>query len=430
MTIRPTIGNNWSRIASTRYWTLTVLLCAALASTVISRRSAPLEVEPQTPQQTPAAQRLTLADIPVYPQTVEVGTVDPFIQLCQATGSPRPMYGIDCQGCNTVGEAHWDAWRPIPWETFAHGEYVGPHRPQHVPEYRLRVDDVLEFVYRLTREESSTPYELNVGDRIRVESLTDEKIDRELIVQPDGNITLRLLGQIRAARRTVDDLRIDLENQYKKYYKVPAITVTPIEVNTKLKDFRDAVDVRFGQGGQNRVARVTPEGTIQLPGIGSVPAQGLTLDELKREIDERHAQVVVGMEVTPVLQARAPRFVYVLGEVQTSGRYEMQAPTTVMQAISLAGGWNNGGNLREIVVFRRAEDWRLIATRLDMRGALLGKRPCPADEIWLRDSDIVVIPKSPILLADDFIELFFTRGAYGIVPFQGISLNFAKASTL
>ena len=134
--------------------------------------------------------------------------------------------------------------------------------------------------------------------------------------------------------------------------------------------------------------------------------------------------------LAPKLLERAPRFVYVVGEVQTPGRYEMVGPTTVMQAIALGGGWNVGGNLREVVVFRRAEDWRLIATRVDIQGALYARRPCPADEIWLRDSDIVVVPKSFLLLADDFIDMVFTRGIYGVMPFQGISLNFAKASSL
>ena len=126
----------------------------------------------------------------------------------------------------------------------------------------------------------------------------------------------------------------------------------------------------------------------------------------------------------------ADRFVYVVGEVKSPGRFTLEAPTTAMQAIALAGGWNNGGNLRQIVVFRRTEDWRLIATKLDLRGALLGERPCPADEVWLRDSDIVVVPKSSILRADDFIELVFTRGIYGVLPMQGISLTFSKFSTL
>jgi polysaccharide export outer membrane protein len=298
-----------------------------------------------------------------------------------------------------------------------------------VPEYRLRVDDSLSFVYRLTREESKTPYELNVGDTIKVESLTDPNLDRELVIQPDGSITLRLLGQMRAADRTVEQLREHLEEAYKKFYKVPAMTVTPLKVNTRLEDLRAAVDARYGAGGQQRNAVVTPEGTLQLPGIGSVPAQGLTLDELKREVDERYAQFVGGIEVTPVLAERAPRYIYVLGEVHQPGRYALVGPTTVMQSIALASGWNNGGNLREIVVFRRGDDWQLMATRLDMRGALIGKRPCPADEIWLRDSDIVVVPKSAILLTNDFIELVFTRGIYGVVPLS-VGYNYSRTSLI
>jgi polysaccharide export outer membrane protein len=314
---------------------------------------------------------------------------------------------------------------------FSQGEYIGPYRDVHVPEYRLRVDDSLEFIYRLTRIESSGPYELNVGDKISVESLIDPNLDRDLVIQPDGSVTLRMLGQVRAARRTVDELRADLEERYKKYYKVPAITVTPLQVNTKLEDLRAAVDSRYGNtGGQTQFAQVTPEGTIQLPAIGSVPAQGLSLDELKQEIDERYAQVVDGIEVTPRLVERAPRFVYVVGEVRSPGRFVLEAPTTAMQAIALAGGWNNGGNLRQIVVFRRTDDWGLIATKLDLRGALLGERPCPADEIWLRDSDIVVLPKSSLLRADDFIDLLFTRGIYGILPMQGVSFSYSGVSSL
>jgi polysaccharide export outer membrane protein len=354
------------------------------------------------------------------------GRVTP-VQLCQS----RCLAGVACDGCSPGAEADWAARRPIPWEMLAQGEYVGPFRDVHVPQYRLRVGDQLEFVYRLTRVESQKPYELNVGDRIRVESLIDATLDRDLVVQPDGMITLRMLGQVRAARRTVSELQKELEQGYQKYYKVPAITVTPLRVNTRLEDLRAAVDSRYGQtGGQAQQSRITPEGTVQLPGIGSVPAQGLTLEELGQEIEERYRQIVDGIGVTPRLLQRAPRYVYVVGEVRQPGRFALEAPTTAMQAIALAGGWNNGGNLRQIVVFRRTAHWRLMATKLDLRGALLGERPCPADEIWLRDSDIVVVPKSHILRTDDFIELLFTRGIYGVLPMQGVSLNFQKLSSL
>ncbi len=354
------------------------------------------------------------------------GTIKP-LRRCQS----RCVVGVDCDGCNPFGERGWNARRPIPWERLGHGEYIGPSRTVHVPEYRLRVDDQLEFVYRLTRVESSQPYELNVGDRVRIESMIDEDLGRELVVQPDGMITLLLLGQVRAARRTVTELQKELEERYYKYYKVPAITVTPLQVNTRLEDLRAAVDSRYGQaGGQGQQSRISPEGTIQLPAIGSVPAQGLTLDELKREIDERYNLIVDGIGVTPRLLLRADRHIYVVGEVPDPGRKLLESPTSAMQAIAMAGGWNNGGNLRQIVVFRRTEDWGLMATKLDLRGALLGERPCPSDELWLRDSDIVVVPKSHLLRTDDFIELLFTRGIYGVLPMQGISLNFQKLSTI
>ena len=40
--------------------------------------------------------------------------------------------------------------QPLAWEIFAQGEYIGPARLQHVPEYYLRVDDQIGFVFRLT----------------------------------------------------------------------------------------------------------------------------------------------------------------------------------------------------------------------------------------------------------------------------------------
>ncbi|HJT35210.1 MAG TPA: polysaccharide biosynthesis/export family protein [Pirellulales bacterium] len=344
------------------------------------------------------------------------------VELCQALGpaAPYPIKGLDC-ATGRCGELGWNAARPINWQRYAQGEYVGHERLAHVAHYRLRVDDDLAFVYRLTREETATPYQLNVGDEVRVESVTDPLLNRDLVIQPDGSITLRLLGQVRATRRTVAQLREEVEHLYEEYYKTPAITITPLRVNTRLEDLRATVDSRFGFGGQSRLARVTPEGTIQLPAVGSVPAQGLTLDELKRELDERYARFVDGMEITPVLTQRAARYVYVVGEVKTPGRYELTGPTTAMQSISLAGGWNYGGNLWNVVVFRRGDDWRLLATRLDLRGPLYGKRPCPADEIWLNDSDIVVVPKTGILVANNVIDLLFTHGLYGIVPFNTVT---------
>ncbi|MCS7306677.1 MAG: polysaccharide biosynthesis/export family protein [Thermoguttaceae bacterium] len=346
---------------------------------------------------------------------------------CISTGCPECW--VTCQGCEGRRRGGWELACLQSPHAYAHGQYLLHSRMPHVAEYRLRVDDQLEMIYRLTREETSRPYRLNVGDEIRIESFTDPELNRDLIIQPDGTITLRLLGQVRAKGLTVAQLRDNLEQAYTKYYKVPAITVTPLRVNTKLEDLRASVDRRYGAGGQGFLVRVNPEGTISLPGIGAVQAQGLTLAELQRELNERYRQLVEGIEVIPVLVQRAPRYIYVLGEVRTPGRFELTGPTTLLQAISMAGGWNIGANLRQVVVFRRTEDWRLMATMVNLEPALMGKQACPAGEIWLADSDVVILPKSTIQRVDDFIELVFTRGIYGVIPFQ-TSINFSKLNSL
>ena len=331
---------------------------------------------------------------------------------------------------NGCGEPHWNAWGPIPWQAFGQGEYAGPPRLPHVPEYRIRVDDQIEFVYRLKRDEVNRPYLLDVGDEVQIESLIDEKLNRKVMVQPDGTIDLLMLGPVRVIRRTVDEVRDDLNDKYKKYYRITDINVTRVTTQAKARDLLESVNNRFFSGGQGKLVKVTPEGTISLPSIGVVPAQGLTLDELRREVQERYRAIADGLEMTPILSTRAPRFVYVVGEVRNPGRYDMVAPTTVMQSIALAGGWNNGGNLRQIVVFRRAEDWRLLATKIDVRGGLYGERPAPSDEIWLRDSDVVVVPKMPIRRLDDLIELYMTRGVYSAFPiFFNYQLNGASTVT-
>ncbi|MGC4003757.1 MAG: polysaccharide biosynthesis/export family protein [Pirellulales bacterium] len=367
---------------------------------------------------------------------------DDQIRLCQAPagcGGPAyvgpPVCAVDCigQGCGGCASgncAHASKWknpsgltwkdmRPAPFALHGQGEYVGAARSAHVPAYRLRVDDQISCLYRLTRRETSTPYIINVGDEFQVESFTDPNLNRNLLVQPDGTVTLRLLGQVKATRLTVAKLRDKIEELYREYYKVPAITLTPLKVNTRLEDLArwsiigtaSSADRRYRCGSR-------PKGPSRCPRSGP-SAQGLTLEELKREIDLRYEETIPGMEVTPVLTQRAKRYVFVLGEVRSPGRYELEGPTTVMQAIALAGSWNVGANLRQIVIFRRGEDWRLLATTVNLQGAMLfANQPCPAGELWVGDADVVLVPKGALLLTDDYINLIFTRGLYGVIPFS------------
>lgn len=119
----------------------------------------------------------------------------------------------------------------------------------------------------------------------------------------------------------------------------------------------------------------------------SICVLGMTLDELKREVNLRYAEEVWGLEVEPHIEAEAPHFIYVYGEVNKPDRYQLNGPTTVSQALALAGSIKLGGNQRTVVIFRRMEDWRVVATQVDLKGQYLGRVMTPKDDIWLRDND-------------------------------------------
>ena len=242
-------------------------------------------------------------------------------------------------------------------------------------------------------------------------------LNLEALIQPDGTIVLPQVGSVVAAGKSIDVLRAELDERFRAFMKEPAIVIAPVSVNKTLEELRAAIVNRQGVfAGQSFHAKVSPNGMVQLPAIGSVPVQGLSLTELRNEVEYRYAEMVDGIEVTPVLSDRAPCAVYVLGEVAKPGRFALEAPTTVIQAIAMAGSWNIGGNVKEVIVFRRDEQWRLMATRVNVKPALYNYRCLDGDDIWLRDSDIVIVPKCPIQVLDDVIQLVFTKGIYGVLP--------------
>ena len=351
-----------------------------------------------------------------------------------ASGGCQPcMTAVDC--ADSPYPQTWHNARPYNFQPLRHGEHLGPVRLPSTLDYRLRVGDRLRFVYSESRSMQSNQYRLMVGDELLIESVTDDSIKqgdlatRGTQIQPDGFLYLKLIGMVRAEGLTIPQLRKNLELAYKDKIINPAINVIPVRTNVKLTSIMASVDNRGGAGGQSFPDFVHQDGTVRLPLIGALCVVGLTLDEVKREVNLRYSQEVWGMEVEPIIDQEATHFIYVYGEVVRPDRYQLNGPTSVTQALAMAQGLKLGGNARQIVIFRRAEDWRMLATRVDIRGELLGKVPTPADEIWLRDSDLIIVPPTPIRVFDNFVRQVFTEGIYGIVPFGGFSITrFQQAS--
>ena len=401
------------------------LACACLAGGMADGQE-PLRIASATPSN-PAPGQSTFKPYQAVTDGTQLQTDDcacrniPGGYPCQGECQPC-IRGVDCKD-HCGAEGSWANMSPIDFNAYGPGGYAGPARLAHLSNYRLRPGDTVQVVYLLTRRQAGGAYRLEVGDEVLIESVSDVELTRGTLenglrIQPDGSITVRLIGQVHAAGLTVDALRKQLEKLYEDLYEEPSIDVTPVRTNRLAEDIRDAVGGQVGFNAQVLSIVVMPDGKIRLPGIGEVCVQGFTLGEMKAEVNLRYSRKVVGLEIEPALQSQAPHFVHVLGEVGTPSRVEMVAPTTVLSALAAAGGTLPGSNLRQVVVMRRAEDWRLISTMLDLQGAVYGKRPTPADEIWLRDGDVIIVPAKPILRLNWFVRQVFTEGIYGVVPFS------------
>jgi polysaccharide export outer membrane protein len=284
-------------------------------------------------------------------------------------------------------------------------------------EYRVRIDDTLQFFFRLVKEETGAPYLLHAGDELRVASTTPP-LNWTLRVEPDGMLTVPRFGRFRAAGETVERLREAVTQEARKTIQEPDLQITAVSLFSPLQEFQSSISGLQAHGELAYMTRVSPDGTVQAPVILSMPAAGLSLREIEREAQARFDQILEGVHVTVLLQTRAPARVSVLGEVALAGQYPIDRPVSVSNAISLAGGWVNGADLKNVIVLRRDDRWRLIATSLDLRDDLHGLSVAHQHEIWLRDGDIVLLPKTSLKRFDDAVQLVFGEGLYKLFPFN------------
>ncbi len=337
--------------------------------------------------------------------------------------------GVDCaDSCGraqTIHDLHRYNFQPL-----AHGEWLGPIRTPSTIDYRIRPRDQLRFTFIQSQEVVPDSFKLNVGDEIQVRSLIDDSVaigslEKGALIQTDGTVYLEQIGGVPAAGKTIEQLEKDLEVAYAEYIKNPAISVIPVKTNSPLLSLIDSVDARAGVGGTSTADTVHSDGTIRLPRLGAICVVGMTLDEIKREVNLRYREIVAGLEVEPRIEVEAPHVATITGEVQTPGVIDLQAPTSVLAGIGRAGGpINQRANLRNIVIVRRAEDWRMLATVVDLASLHYGKVLTHPDDIWLRDGDIVIVPPKTVTRMADFIEEAFSRGVYGLFPLAQVGAGF------
>ena len=153
----------------------------------------------------------------------------------------------------------------------------------------------------------------------------------------------------------------------------------------------DEVIINIWGASENTIRQtITPEGSIQVSGLGPVHLNGMTVREANAYLQREFAKIYAGIggqEPSSQIQLTLGNIrsiqINIVGEVVLAGTYRLSAFSSVFHALYRAGGVSRIGSLRNIKVIRNG---RTVAT-IDVYDILMqGKMN---DDIRLQEGDVI-----------------------------------------
>ena len=305
--------------------------------------------------------------------------------------------------------------------------------------YRLGPDDVLQLHLdeKDWNKPAGGPYKLKVGDRLQVAFILEPDLNQaNVIVRPDGMITLPGIGDVRAAGNVPQALAKAIEEKYikagifrrpthgKREYQL--VTVSVLDVARPVDRVIRAAQattlgpaLAAGPGVPQALSTrpltrqifvtVKPDGTIDLPMVKDrVLAAGYTVSEVERTVTRLYQEGEgAGVQASLTLYTAASRFCYVLGEVQNPGAYAIRQPITALHAIALAGGHNSRtADLTSVILISKNIYGKPIGRRLDLKRILDVGDMSPA--MLVKPYDVIYVPKTYVADLRVFMDQYFS----------------------
>ena len=129
---------------------------------------------------------------------------------------------------------------------------------------------------------------------------------------------------------------------------------------------------------------VRPDGKISLPLVGEIQAGGLTVSELIDKLNEEYGKTIKGAQVTVLVKEIRSRAVFFVGAVGKSGPLQLTQDLTVLQAVSLIGGFADRADQEGSFVLRGDKSIPIDFVKL-MKGDV-------TQNIHLEPGDTIVVP--------------------------------------
>jgi polysaccharide export outer membrane protein len=267
-------------------------------------------------------------------------------------------------------------------------------------------------------EEPQPGYVLGPEDQIVIRALNAEELsEKPVLVSSSGYISLPLVGRVKAAGLTVEQLEAELAGRLGKYLSDPKVAVSVTEYRSQpvsvvgavttpgvyqLRGGKTLVEVLSMAGGlrpeAGHVARITrrlQHGRIPLPNAADDASGRFSVAEvnLKSALEARHAADNLLLFPNDIVNVPKAEMVYVMGEVARPGAYVLSDKETlsVLQALALAGGLSRVASAKDAKILRSGEGAAQRAEIAVNVSRILSGR---AQDVELRADDILFVPNN------------------------------------
>lgn len=164
----------------------------------------------------------------------------------------------------------------------------------------------------------------------------------------------------------------------------------------------DSFDLSFDYTPElNQTVMVQPDGYINLKGTSDIRASGLTTPQLVEAVRAAYGKMLTNPSLSVTMKEFDKPYFIADGQVTKPGKYDLRGDTTVVQAIAIAGGFNQNAKHSQVVLFRRVDDNWTQAKLLDVKK--MESQRNLAEDLHLRAGDMVFVPKNRLSKIKEFL---------------------------
>jgi len=259
---------------------------------------------------------------------------------------------------------------------------------------------------------------LGPNDQISIRALDVEEIsDKTYRVSGSGDLTLPMIGTLRAAGLTVGQLESDVAAALRKYIRNPKVAISVTEFHSQpvsvigavttpgivqLQGKKTLVEVISMAGGLKNdagqsvtITRQKEFGSLPLPGARLDPTGQFSIAELKLKdvLEARNPEQNIMIRPNDIISVPRAETIYVLGAVKRAGRFALNESDTlsVLQAVSLAEGLERTASPQKAKILRIAPGaTRRAEVPLNLKKIFSGEMA----DVVLQPDDILFVPDS------------------------------------